>query len=117
SMQATKSALASGGMTHCFLRCGLRMFFLESARWCCRWPSRRSKFDDLLLQQTQRPMRAPVRRLRAGDGDQLRLRVAVEDFRARARRIVLPRQHGLEPLLDQALAGARDIVETGLQRL
>src|SRR5271165_6802274 len=70
-----------------------------------------------LLQQTQRPMRAPVRRLRAGDGDQLRLRVAVEDFRSRARRIVLPRQHGLEPLLDQALAGARDIVETGLQRL
>ena len=61
-------------------------------------------------------MRAPVRRLRAGDGDQLRLRVAVEDFRSRARRIVLPRQHGLEPFLDQALAGARDIVETRLQR-
>src|SRR5208337_759504 len=28
-MQATKSALASGGMTHCFLRCGLRMFFFR----------------------------------------------------------------------------------------
>src|SRR5271168_549143 len=39
-MLATKAALASGGITHCCLRCGLRMFFLASARWCCRWRAR-----------------------------------------------------------------------------
>src|SRR6516164_7342158 len=36
-MLATKAALASGGITHCCLRCGLRLFFLASARSCCRW--------------------------------------------------------------------------------
>src|SRR5438552_3528207 len=39
-MLATKAALASGGITHCCLRCGLRMFFLASARSCCRWRAR-----------------------------------------------------------------------------
>src|ERR1700683_5637449 len=39
-MSATKAALASGGITHCCLRCGLRMFFLASARSCCRWRAR-----------------------------------------------------------------------------
>src|SRR5580704_7156589 len=39
-MLATKAALASGGITHCCLRCGLRMFFLTSARSCCRWRAR-----------------------------------------------------------------------------
>ncbi len=41
-MAATKAALASGGMTHCCFRCGLRVFFSASARSCCRWPVRRS---------------------------------------------------------------------------
>jgi hypothetical protein len=36
SMSATKAALVSGGITHCCLRWGLRMFFLASARLCCR---------------------------------------------------------------------------------
>ena len=36
-----RSALASGGMTHCFLRWGLSVFFLASARSCCRWHARR----------------------------------------------------------------------------
>src|SRR5438034_1238887 len=31
-MVATNAALASGGITHCCLRCGLRMFFLAFAR-------------------------------------------------------------------------------------
>src|SRR5580704_6369995 len=39
-MVATNAALASGGITHCSLRCGLRMFFLASARSCCRWRAR-----------------------------------------------------------------------------
>src|SRR5580693_4421255 len=39
-MLATKAALASGGITHCCLRCGLRMFFLAFARSCCRWRAR-----------------------------------------------------------------------------
>ena len=39
-MVATNAALASGGITHCCLRCGLRMFFLASARSCCRWRAR-----------------------------------------------------------------------------
>src|SRR5258707_4567261 len=39
-MVATNAALASGGITHCCLRCGLSMFFLASARSCCRWRAR-----------------------------------------------------------------------------
>src|ERR1700720_1808953 len=39
-MVATNAALASGGITHCCLRCGLRMFFLASARSRCRWRAR-----------------------------------------------------------------------------
>ena len=35
TMAATKPALASGGITHCRLRCGLRMFFSGSARSYC----------------------------------------------------------------------------------
>src|SRR5208337_4291251 len=41
-MLATKAALASGAITHCCLRWGLRRFFLASDRSCCRWRSRRS---------------------------------------------------------------------------
>ncbi len=41
-MPATNAALASGGMTHCFCRCGRRRFFLASARSCCRWLGQRS---------------------------------------------------------------------------
>ena len=41
-MAATQAALASGGMTHCYFRCGLRVFFSASARSCCRWRVRRS---------------------------------------------------------------------------
>src|SRR5208282_5667024 len=40
TMAATNAALASGGMTNCCLRCGLRRFFLASARSCCHWPWR-----------------------------------------------------------------------------
>jgi hypothetical protein len=40
SMAATNSLLAFGGMTHCCFRCGLRMFFSDSARSCCRWRDR-----------------------------------------------------------------------------
>src|SRR2546428_2047174 len=39
-MVATNAALASGGITYCCLRCGLRMFFLASARSYCRWRAR-----------------------------------------------------------------------------
>src|SRR5215470_6832712 len=40
SIAATKALFALGGITHCSLRWGLRMFFLKLARSCCRWPSR-----------------------------------------------------------------------------
>ena len=40
-----QAALASGGITHCCFRCGLRVFFSVSARSCCRWPVRRSELD------------------------------------------------------------------------
>src|SRR5213080_3129637 len=40
-MAATNAALASGGMTNCCFRCGLRRFFSASARSCYRWPGRR----------------------------------------------------------------------------
>src|ERR1700730_17322562 len=39
-MVATNAALASGGITHCCLRCGLGMFFLSSPPSCCRWRAR-----------------------------------------------------------------------------
>ena len=40
-MAATNAALASGGITHCSFRCGLRTFFLASGRSCYRWHGQR----------------------------------------------------------------------------
>src|SRR5450631_1045148 len=85
-MLATKAALASGGITHCCLRCGLRMFFLASARSCCRWRAR------------QWAVRRPSSRAGAGSNGRT------------------PPQHRLEPLLDQLAPGPLDSGDAGVQR-
>ena len=47
-MLATKAALASGGITHCCLRCGLRMFFLRPPDRVVAGALDNVQFDDLL---------------------------------------------------------------------
>jgi hypothetical protein len=54
-MPAKKAALASGGMTHCFCRRGLRMFFLRPPDRFVAAAIDDLQFGDLLLQQLQRP--------------------------------------------------------------
>src|SRR5271166_1338563 len=87
-MAATKPALASGGITHCRLRWGLRRFFLESDRVVAGLLDD-VQFDDLLLEQAQTPTREPLGRRRAGQGDQFRLRRSVENPRPGGVRLYL----------------------------
>src|SRR5215472_9591438 len=115
-MLATKAALASGGITHCCLRWGLRMFFLASARSCCRWRSR------------QCAVRRPSPRAGAGSNgrnppgrrecqcDQLCFRRAVENAWTGGIGIVFTPQHRLEPFLDQLAPGPLDSGDADVQR-
>src|ERR1700726_3290730 len=114
-MVATNAALASGGITHCCLRCGLRMFFLASARSCCRWRAR------------QCAVRRPSPRADAGSIWQS----LPGPERGSARSVLLlPRrrksaagrslscicgQHRLEPFLDQLAPGPLDSGDAGVQ--
>src|SRR5271166_2526999 len=95
-MAATKPALASGGITHCRLRWGLRTFFLESDRVVAGLLDN-VQFDDLLLEQAQTPTREPLGRRRAGQGDQFRLRRPVENPRPGGVRIVFAGQRRRDP--------------------
>ena len=79
-MLATKAALASGAITHCCLRWGLRRFFSVSA------PDRvvagaldDLQFDDFLLQKTQGPFGVARQGRPASQSDQLGFRGAVEN--------------------------------------
>src|ERR1700680_3902401 len=97
-MLATKAALASGGITHCCLRCGLRMFFLASARSCCRWRAR------------QCAVRRPSPR--AGAGSNGRNPPGPERGSARSILLLL-RRAGLRQQLGGTLAFADQLVELG----
>src|SRR5271157_1034351 len=74
------------------------------------------QFDDLLLEQAQTPMREPLGRRRAGQGDQFRLRRSVENPRPGGVRIVFAGQRRRDPFFDQSTPGAADIVDAGVQR-
>ena len=97
-MLATNAALASGGMTNCFFRCGLRMFFLASAQSCCRWRDRRCSVPRPHLPAAQRPPRPPLGRLGTGQRDQFRLGGAIEDARPGRVGRMLACQGGIEGL-------------------
>src|SRR5271166_2891448 len=94
------------------------MFFSASARSYCRWPYRRCsvQFDDFLFEETQAPTSEPFRSWRASQSDQFRLRRPVENPRPRGVGAILALQRRLEPLLDQLLTRASDIVDAGVQR-
>src|SRR5262249_48501233 len=116
-MSATKAALVSGGITHFCLRCGLRMFFLASARSCCRAGALDNvQFDYLFLEQAQTPAGEPLRGRREGERDQFCFCCAVKNPRPRGIGIVFAPQHRLEPLLDQLAPGPLDSGDAGVQR-
>src|ERR1700687_5701449 len=115
-MLATKAALASGGITHCCLRCGLRMFFLRPPDRVVAGALDNVQFDDLLLEQAQAPTGETLRGRREGQCDQFCFCYAVENPRPGGIGIVFAPQHRLEPLLDQLASGPLDSGNAGVQR-
>src|SRR5580693_391573 len=115
-MLATKAALASGGITHCCLRCGLRMFFLRSPDRVVAGALDNVQFDDLLLEQAQAPTGETLRGRRECQCDQLCFCRAVENAWTGGIGIVFTGQHRLEPFLDQMAPGPLDIGDAGVQR-
>src|ERR1700677_1805667 len=117
SMAATKAALASGGITHCSFRCGLRMFFLACARWCCRWPARRCStrrpclpaFAASILRSLQaavsRPMRSAWPRWRH------------RNPRSGGVRRSLRCEHTLDPFFNELLADPGNRHQTGVETI
>ena len=86
-MVATNAALASGGITHCCLRCGLRMFFFSVRPDCSLSLAQLDNVqfgDNLLLEQTQAPSGKAFRGRREGQRDQFCFRRAVEKSARRA---------------------------------
>src|SRR6516225_7305352 len=82
-MAATNALLAFGGMTHCWRRWGLRVFFERSPDRAVAGTIDNAEFYDLVLQQPQRPARPSLRRFGTSQGDQLGLFLAVENARHR----------------------------------
>jgi len=115
-MLATKAALASGGITHCCLRCGLRMFFFSVL--------------PIVLSLARSTMCSSTTFSRAGAGsngrnppgpgegerDQFCFCCAVENPRPGGIGIVFAPQHRLEPLLDHLAPGPLDSGDAGVQR-
>ena len=116
-MVATNAALASGGITHCCLRCGLRMFFFERRPiGVVAGALDNVQFDNLLLEQTQAPSGKALRGRREGQRDQFCFRRAVENSPRGGVRVVFAGQHRLEPFLDQLAPGPLDSGDAGVQR-
>src|ERR1700687_1677840 len=115
-MLATKAALASGGITHCCLRCGLRMFFLRPPDRVVAGALDNVQFDDLLLEQAQAPTGETLRGRREGQCDQFCFCYAVENPRPGGIGIVFAPQHRLESLLDELAPGPLDSGNAGVQR-
>src|ERR1700722_964650 len=98
-MFATNDALASGGMTNCWLRCGLTMFFLRPTDCVVAGARDDATLHDLVFEQHQRPACPAVGRAStrvrgrgAGQGDQFRLGFAIEDTPTRGVRRMMTRQ-------------------------
>ena len=86
-------------------RCGLRTFFLASARSCCRWRVRRSAVRRLFPPADAASICAPFGRRGAGQCDQFCFRGAVENARPGGARRVFAGQRRLQAFLHQELAG------------
>src|SRR6202521_6060167 len=108
-MLATKAALASGGITHCCLRCGLRMFFERPPDRVGAGALDNVQFDDLLLEQAPAPTGETLRGPTEGQRDQFCFCYAVENPRPSGIGIVFAPQHRLEPLLDQLAPDPLDV--------
>jgi hypothetical protein len=87
-MFATKAALASGAITHGCFRCGFRMFFLGSARWCCRWRGQRCGAQRLSARAGAGSTWRSRRGRPACQRDQFRFRGAVKNTRPGGARVV-----------------------------
>ena len=72
-------------------------------------------FDDLLRQQSHRPASAASRRLRAGQGDELRLALAIENGFNRWGLALLAGEHRVEPLAHQLLTYPRHHSNVGVE--
>src|SRR3984957_11034272 len=122
-MFATNDALASGGMTNCWLRCGLTMFFLRPTDCVVAGARDDATLHDLVFEQHQRPACPAVGRAStrvrgrgAGQGDQFRLGFAIEDTPTRGVRRMMTRQSPVHAFFNQMLAGSRDRIDAGFQR-
>src|SRR5947209_18044930 len=115
-MPATKAALASGGITHCCLRCGLRMFFLASAPIVLSLA-----FSTMLSSTTFSSSRRRLPRAKpSGAGESVSAisfasAAPVENPRPGGVGIVFSLQHRRKPFLDQLAPGALDRGDAGLQ--
>jgi len=116
-MAATNALLAFGGMTHCWRRWGLRVFFERSPDRAVAGTIDNAEFYDLVLQQPQRPARPSLRRFGTSQGDQLGLFLAVENARHRRCRALFAAQNRLEPFFHQLLAHPVDHGWAGIQGL
>ena len=73
-------------------------------------------FDDLVRQQADRPASAARRRLRAGQCDELRLALAIEDGLNRRRLTLLAHKHRIEPFGHELLTHASHHRDVGVER-
>jgi len=73
-------------------------------------------FDNMFRQEADRPASIPRRRLRAGQGNELRLALAVEDGLNRRCFPLLADKHKIEPLRHQLLAYTSDHRDIGVER-
>jgi hypothetical protein len=114
-MAQTNSAFASGGMHHCSLRCGFSSFFQSQPDRLVGDRVDDLQLDKLVGQQLHGPHRPPLRRWRAGQGDEPGLGPAVElDLPGRS----LPPlaiQGGVEAQFDESLTDPFDGVGADLQ--
>src|SRR5450759_3985438 len=116
-MLATKAELASGAITHCCLRCGLRMFFESPPNRIVAGAPDDVEFDDFLLKEAQAPFGVPSRGWPACQRNQFCLCRAVEYPRSDGVWVVFAGQHRLKPLLDQLVSCPLDIGDAGIQSL
>src|SRR5215204_135560 len=102
-MWQTNPAECFGGMHHIRRRCGRSaLFFERPAHRLVRERVGVAQLDHAARQQAQRPAPASLRRRRAGQGDQVRLLLAVEPARVDPRAAAIRAERGGQALLHEA---------------